>query len=169
MTWSTKQYHDPAQIELLGAMARQWGFLREPSKNELELGDWFAMSRGSCTDGCHFGGGVYDEGYWEIAEVHWFERIEGMPDVAGLHYAVSPRCRKVWPVRLWLDSVIGFARDSGFQKLIAGVEGLPLDYLLRYVEIWNRRHLFDPLTIESSIPAGSDQVVVVSLETPNGT
>ena len=99
MIWSTKQYYDPAQIELLGAMARQWGFLREPSKNELELGDWFAMSRGS-----------------EIAEVHWFERIEGMPDVAGLHYAVSPRCRKVWPVRLWLDSVIGFARDSGFQN-----------------------------------------------------
>jgi hypothetical protein len=152
LIWSTKQYYDPAQIELLGAMARQWGFLREPSKNELELGDWFAMSRGS-----------------EIAEVHWFERIEGMPDVAGLHYAVSPRCRKVWPVRLWLDSVIGFARDSGFQKLVAGVNGLPLDYLLRYVEIWNRRHLFDPLTIESSIPAGSDQVVVVSLETPNGT
>lgn len=152
MIWSTKQYHDPAQIELLAAMARQWGFLREPSKNELELGDWFAMSRGS-----------------EIAEVHWFERIEGMPDVAGLHYAVSPRCRKVWPVRLWLDSVIGFARDSGFQKLVAGVNGLPLDYLLRYVEIWNRRHLFDPLTIESSIPAGSEQVVVVSLETPNGT
>lgn len=152
MIWSTKQYHDPAQIELLSAMARQWGFPREPSKNELKLADWFAMSRGS-----------------EIAEVHWFERIEGMPDLAGLHYAVSPRCRKVWPVRLWLDSVIGFARDSGFRKLIAGVNGLPLDYLLRYVEIWNRRHLFDPLTIESSIPAGSEQVVVVSLETPNGT
>lgn len=143
MNWGSERCEEDAQVELLAQVAVNWGFQRRASQNELENGDWFAMYRGN-----------------ELALIYWFERVEGSPTDAGLHYVVSPRVRGAWPVRSWLNSVIPFARESGFQRLLAHVDALPLDYIYRYVDIWNRRH-DDVLAIEFSQPLAGKRAVAI--------
>ena len=151
MSWGIEQYTEDAQVELLAHVAVSWGFGRDPTRNEIERGDWFAGYRGH-----------------ELAMIYWFERMAVLPDTAGLHYAVSPRARKAWPVRSWLNSVIPFARHERFKNLLAHTDGLPLDYLYRYVDIWNRRH-DDVLTVVYSQPFQGQRVVAIDLGATHGS
>lgn len=145
MTWGMERCTEDAQVELLAHVAVNWGFDREPTRNEIERGDWFAGYRGQ-----------------ELSMIYWFERVLDFPEDAGLHYVISPRVRGHWPVRQWLEHVVSHARQTSVQRLHSHVEGLALDYLPRYVEIWNRRH-DDTVTIESSQPLGRMQAVVIDL------
>lgn len=151
MTWKSEQYEGDAQVELLAQVAVSWGFQRPVSSLELTDGCWFAMYRGS-----------------ELALIYWFERFNISPTDAGLHYVVSPHVRKAWPVRFWLNEVIPFARKSGVQRLLAHVDGLPLVYLYRYVDIWNRRHE-DVLTIDFAQWHNGKQVVAIALGAEHGS
>lgn len=123
MTWTNELLEDAAQVDLAAMMARNWGFPREITPNELEHGVWFAMFRGC-----------------ELSLVWWLEIVQGKPSDAGLHYAIASHVRRRWPARAWLEEVIPTAREMGIERLHAWVEGEILNYVLRYVGIWNRRH-----------------------------
>ena len=100
--------------------------------------------------------------------IYWFEPGDELPATAGVHYVVSPRVRRAWPVRSWIDGVIQFGRGKGLTRLLAHIDGRPLDYLYRYVDIWNRRH-DDVVTVEFSRPLQGKRVVAIDLGATHGS
>ena len=142
--WTTERF-DEGQVELAASISQNWGFPRDLSRNEIESGEWYGMFRDD-----------------QLALVWWLERIEGSPEDAGLHYVIEPSARKHWPARQWLLAVIPTARSRGVRRLHAAVEGEILNYILRYVAIWNRRRS-DRLTVTHRTPFGSVEALVIDV------
>lgn len=125
------QLHGEGVAKFGSEIAALWGFPREIAEHEIEDGIWFAETQDH-----------------EILMVWWIE-ITGLDcGGIGVHYVVRPQSRKRWDVRRWVDHVISETRKRDFDHIHAAVPAKLVEYILRYVDIWNRRHS-DQIGLES--------------------